>query len=69
MLLEHNAPSLAPATTTSESSAQRRAPRSDALAESDLDLTNSRSEADLMRIIAERLHRAPTTQDHQDRRV
>lgn len=34
----------------------------DALAESDVDLTSSRSESDLTRILTERLHRRPTTQ-------
>lgn len=33
----------------------------DSLAASDLDLTNSRSERDLIRVLAERLRRRPTT--------
>ena len=33
----------------------------DSLAESDLDLTSSRSETDLIRVLAERLRRRPTT--------
>ena len=33
----------------------------DSLAVSDLDLTNSRSERDLIRVLAERLRRGPTT--------
>ena len=33
----------------------------DSLAESDLDLTNSRSETDLIKVLTERLRRRPTT--------